>query len=519
MGTSSAAVFCLLALAQPGQPPAPTAPQRVSAPAPSAPSTPSARAAAIADRAIAYLLSKQDSATGGWSVPKAGEQRPHLPAITALALTGMTMDPKAAAHKAAIDSAAKYILSHRKADGGIYDAILPSYNTAISLSALAKVDSPEAKAAIKPAQEFLKRSQWGTTEPVGVGGAGGKEAPKPATEITPDHPFYGGLGYGNRGRPDLSNLAFALQAWRDSELSVDDEAYKRAIIFIQRCQMLPVDAAGKPVNDQPYAKDSKQLGFIYATAENDQTIGQGQSFAGTIEETLDNGQKVSKLRAYGSMTYAGFKSYLFAGLTAEDPRVVAAVDWARTHWTLQENPATGSDGYYYFLVMFARAMEARNEPTLAVTAGAPYRSSALLTGISSSATPESIKAAIGGQSGCPKLTTVVLLPAASGTSLAARSAVVYCEKEDQIAALEAAIKATMASASAAPLFTGYATSEPVAAGAAPLNWRTALIERLEAMQNADGSFVTIDDRWMENNPSLTTAYALVALQHARKGLK
>jgi len=518
MGTSAVAVVCLLALAQPGQPvkPAPAlapaaAPASAQAAAPS-PSTPSARAAAIADRAIAYLLSKQDAATGGWTVPKAGEQRPHLPAITALALTGMAMDPKAAAHKAAIDSAAKYILSHRKADGGIYDAILPSYNTAISLSALAKVDSPEAKAAIEPAQNFLKRSQWGTAEPVGVGGAGGKEAPKPAAEITPDHPFYGGVGYGNRGRPDLSNLAFTLQAWHDTGLSVDDEAYKRAIIFIQRCQMLPVDSAGKPVNDQPYAKDSKQLGFIYATAENDQTIGQGQSFAGTIEETLDNGQKVSKLRAYGSMTYAGFKSYLYAGLTPQDPRVVAAVDWARTHWTLQENPATGSDGYYYFLVMFARAMEARNEPTLAVTAGAPYRSSALLTGVSASATPESIKTAISSQAGSPKLTTVIMLP---GT----RRAVVYVEKEDQMDALESAFAGVLVGNPGAPLFTGYAKAEPLAKGAAPLDWRTALIDRLEAMQNPDGSFVTIDDRWMENNPSLTTAYALVALQHARKTMK
>jgi hypothetical protein len=283
--------------------------------------------------------------------------------------------------------------------------------------------------------------------------------------------------------------------------------------------MLPVDSAGKPVNDQPYAKDSKQLGFIYATAENDQTIGQGQSFAGTIEETLDNGQKVSKLRAYGSMTYAGFKSYLYAGLTPEDPRVVAAVDWARTHWTLQENPATGSDGYYYFLVMFARAMEARNEPTLAVTAGAPYRSSALLTGVSAAATPEAIKAAISAQPGCPKLTTVIMLPAPAGSKTpATRSAVVYCEKEDQMAPLEAAVKSAMAPAGTS-LFAGYATSEPVSSGAAPLDWRIALIDRLEAMQNPDGSFATLDDRWMENNPSLTTAYALVALQHARKGMK
>jgi hypothetical protein len=100
-----------------------------------------------------------------------------------------------------------------------------------------------------------------------------------------------------------------------------------------------------------------------------------------------------------------------------------------------------------------------------------------------------------------------------------RRAVVYVEKEDQMDALESAFAGVLVGNPGAPLFTGYAKAEPLAKGAAPLDWRTALIDRLEAMQNPDGSFVTIDDRWMENNPSLTTAYALVALQHARKTMK
>ena len=52
-----------------------------------------------------------------------------------------------------------------------------------------------------------------------------------------------------------------------------------------------------------------------------------------------------------------------------------------------------------------------------------------------------------------------------------------------------------------------------------MGWRAALIERLESMQMEDGSFATVDERWMENNASLTTAYALVALEHARRGLE
>ncbi len=483
------------------------------------------RAEAIAAKAAAYLISQQDKASGGWAVPKAGTQQPHLPAVTALAVTGMSMTLASegagvmrdkAAIQEAVAAGAKYILSHRKADGGIYDAILPTYNTAIGLSALARIDTAEAKAAIGPAQEFLKRSQWGVVDPVGVGGAGGKEAPKPAAEIGPDHPFYGGIGYGNRGRPDLSNLAFTVQAWHDSGLSVDDEAYKRAIVFMQRCQMLPEVGAGagaKAVNDQAYAKGSQQGGFIYATAENDKTVGQGQSFAGTIEETMDNGEKVSKLRAYGSMTYAGFKSYLYAGLTAEDPRVAAAFDWSMKHWTLQENPGIGTDGYYYFLVMFARAMDARGEAMATVVSGEAYRSSLVLRGLKAGVTADELKAAFAGQkeNGCPEATHVVMV----GTDAATRFAVVYLKEQDKVADAQRCAAAIRS----AGLFERAEVREQPPGDGGKVDWRAALIERLEAMQQADGSFATVDDRWMENNPSLTTAYALVALEHARKGLK
>jgi squalene-hopene/tetraprenyl-beta-curcumene cyclase len=46
------------------------------------------------------------------------------------------------------------------------------------------------------------------------------------------------------------------------------------------------------------------------------------------------------------------------------------------------------------------------------------------------------------------------------------------------------------------------------------DWAMDLIEALAKLQNADGSFKSVDDRWMENNPVLITAYALLALEHA-----
>ena len=58
------------------------------------------------------------------------------------------------------------------------------------------------------------------------------------------------------------------------------------------------------------------------------------------------------------MTYAGFKSLLYAGLTGDDPRVAAAIGWIQRHWTLEENPGLGGQGLYYYLHAMARALRA-----------------------------------------------------------------------------------------------------------------------------------------------------------------
>ena len=342
-------------------------------------------------KAIAYLRTQQDAATGGWSVPKPGTPAPHLPAISGLVLSGMLADGKLSPSDPTVAGGLKYVMGFIKPDGGIYDTILPTYNTAIVLSALAKVDTLEARKALKPAQEFLKRSQWGTTEPVGVGGAGGKEAP---SIVDKSHPNYGGIGYGNRGRPDISNTGFALEAWRESGLPNEDPAYARAMEFLQRLQMLEKTPDGKPLNTMAYAKGSQQGGFIYATGENDKTVGQGNSFAGMIDETLSTGETRSMLRTYGSVTYLGFKSYLYAGLKADDPRVIAAVNWAKANWSLDENPGIGTDGYYYYIVMMARALNALGTETLTVTPLPTFRTTVVVRDLANATTEAQIREAI-----------------------------------------------------------------------------------------------------------------------------
>lgn len=387
---------------------------RAAAPS-AAPAGPEQQARQMAAKAVAYLKAQQDQETGGWAVNPKG---PNYPAITALIVRGLITEPGAKPDDEAIDKGVKFMLKYRQADGGVYDQVLPSYNTAICLSALAKINTPEAKAAIKPAQEFLKSLQFSEDAPVQAGLA---ESAKPVTKADP---FYGGWGYGRHGRPDLSNTAFALQGLHDSGVEGSDPAFQRALVFLQRVQMAEKGSDGQIINDMEYAKGSKQGGFIYATSVNKDQVGVGQTNADKIEETLDDGTKVSRLRAYGSMTYSGFKSYLYAQLPRTDPRVTMAREWITHNYTLTENPGLGMSGQYYFLVVFSSAMGAWGEPTLDVM------------------------------------------------------------KSD-------GSKETR-------------------------DWRADIVARLAELQQEDGSFKSVDKRWMEDNPVLITAYALWALQQAEK---
>jgi squalene-hopene/tetraprenyl-beta-curcumene cyclase len=348
----SFAICAGLALAQDGKPA-----ERSGAAQPTPAAKPDVKQ--MTAKAIAYLRSQQDQKTGGWSVNPNG---PSFPAISGLVLSGMLAEPGMTDADPAVAAGVKYILSNVQPDGGIYDQLLPSYNTSICLTALAKVKNPpQVKAVVKNAQDFLRSLQYGESAVVrpGLG--------ESAEPVGKDHAFYGGTGYGRHGRPDLSNTAWVLEGLHASGVPADDPAFQRALVFLQRVQMVE-ERGGVKINEMPYAKGSKQGGFIYATSVNKDEVGVGQSLStlGPVEETLDDGTKVSRLRAYGSMTYSGFKSYLYAGLKKDDPRVQAAMEWISRNYSLTENPGAGQDGLYYYYVVFARAMQANGQPRVRV---------------------------------------------------------------------------------------------------------------------------------------------------------
>ena len=273
-------------------------------------------------RGIDFLRTTQND-EGGWTSP----EPLGITAIAAVALldSGLTPDDPAVAR--ALD----YIVSNAKPDGGIYGAGSNhrNYETALALMALSRVDGDRFARAIEGGRAFLKGLQWDEGE--GIESADVR---------------WGGAGYGGGGdRPDLSNTQFLIEALRSTGSGPEDEAIQKALIFVSRTQNL--EGFG---NDTEFAGKIDDGGFYYTPAAG------GQSKAGT---TPNGG-----LRSYASMTYAGLKSMIYAGLEPNDPRVKAARDWAAQHYTVRENPGIGLQGHYYYLQTLAKTLNTLGGDTL-----------------------------------------------------------------------------------------------------------------------------------------------------------
>ena len=310
-----------------------------------------AQAQASIARGVAYLRSTQNQ-DGSWS-PK------HGPAVTAMAVTVIIDSGLVSRDDPQVEKGLAYILANVREDGGIHSGILANYNTAICLSALDLVrDRPGMQETIENAQDFLRGLQWdGQTD------AQGKL-------VDESHPFFGGAGYGRHGRPDLSNTQIMLQGLYDSGLDCRDPAFLRAVAFISRCQGIESNNRFADVIEQ-------DGGFIYSTSINKDLVGVPESKANPdLMDEAKAGRPVSGLRTYGSMTYAGFKSYLYAQLDRDDPRVVAALKWIKNNYTLQVNPGLPESmklqGLYYYYMTFARALDAYGQTTIRTSDGVEH---------------------------------------------------------------------------------------------------------------------------------------------------
>ncbi len=260
---------------------------------------------------------------------------PDLPAMTALALIAFEGDPEQKyriKEPEFIKRAYDYLLKNVKPEGGIYKENLPTYNTAISITALAAANKPEFEPIMRKARQFLISLQADYGDPGKI-----------------DTPLDGGFGYGssNRKSADMSNTMFALDAlYHTKHLAKElkpgekDLNYEAAITFLQNCQNFPKYNTNKWVSEYP----DDYGGFVYYP---------GYSMAGG--RTNETTGKVS-LRSYGSISYNGLLSYIYANLKKNDPRVQAVYDWLKANYTLDENPRLGQNGLYYYYHTMAKAL-------------------------------------------------------------------------------------------------------------------------------------------------------------------
>jgi len=281
------------------------------------------------DKGIAFLRSTQ-SDTGGWSAsPRAGI------GPTAVILAGL-LDAGVSVDDPMIARGLRLLEASIRKDGGVYtlDGFFQNYETSVVIMCFARAnDAAKKKDGSEPYRELLAKAERYLR--------GQQYAEERNTRL--EDPNYGGVGYGGTTRPDLSNTQFFLDALKAVGAEADDPAIQRALVFVSRSQNLESEH-----NTMPFiARNAANLdgGFIYGNQpEFDQT---GLS-----------------LKSYGGMTYAGLKSMIYAGLTKEDKRVRAALEWIAKNYTVTENPGRGAAGLYYYYQTMAKALDVQGLPYL-----------------------------------------------------------------------------------------------------------------------------------------------------------
>ena len=243
--------------------------------------------------------------------------------ITALSLRAFLESPEKYTESDGpfITRQVEFLLVNVRSDGSISTTLQSTaYNTAVAVTALAATKNPKYDAVIAAARKFLVSHQADEGE-----------------GYKPDHPFYGGIGYGGGERPDMSNAYMVLESLKATSTDPKDPVWQKALVFVSRSQNRSES------NDQKWAANDG--GFAYRPGSN--------------PDEYENGTS-----SYGGMTAAGLLSLLFAGADKNDPRVQAAYKWMTANYTLEFNPGTSKKhGLFYFYNAFAKVMSAYGEDT------------------------------------------------------------------------------------------------------------------------------------------------------------
>jgi squalene-hopene/tetraprenyl-beta-curcumene cyclase len=282
------------------------------------------------DQAIKFLALQQGE--DGSISPRLGIGPTALATLGLLRSGRTVVDPQVA-------KGLKYLEDYTQESGGIHmlGSRIPVYETCIAMMCFKEANRDgRYNKILKDADAFIRKGQIDETK--------GKQK----ADVS-----YGGIGYGGRSRPDLSNTAFLVDALKASGAKSDDPALQKALAFVSRCQNLESEH-----NTTKFAAKVNDGGFFYTPVLDK---------AAEERETINGG-----LRSYGSMTYSGLKSMIYAGLTKDDPRVKAALQWIRKNYDVTSNPGMGQAGVYYYYHTFAKALDVLGIDELEDAAGVKH---------------------------------------------------------------------------------------------------------------------------------------------------
>ena len=131
----------------------------------------------------------------------------------------------------------KYLEEYAQENGGIYTPGGPisTYETCIVIVCFQEANRDHRyDKTIRSAEKFIRGGQWDEKR--------GKDKSDPA---------YGGVGYGDKSKnSDLSNTAFLVDALKAAGNGPDDEAMKKALVFVSRCQNLESEYNTTPQRGQ-----------------------------------------------------------------------------------------------------------------------------------------------------------------------------------------------------------------------------------------------------------------------------
>lgn len=197
----------------------------------------------------------------------------------------------------------EYILSQiHPADGSVGPEVHRyTYRTSMAilpLAALVASGHSEYVDEVAKMRTWLVNSQWDESSYYG--------------SVSPGHWYYGGFGYGNSSRPDLSNTQWALMGLKAADRVLGPHGantYSKALIFLDRCR-------------------------------------RGDGGSGYVPW----------YPSIHTMTAASVWSYNLCGVGANDWRVQAGLNWLDGHYSVTNNDGWGYWSEYYYKVTFAKAL-------------------------------------------------------------------------------------------------------------------------------------------------------------------